>query len=81
MNFLSLTREQEIELVRAFSVRNDEFIPSTLDSEVEKWCEDNLKSIPTVSIEFIENEHGVEINTLVYFSSEIDTILFKMRWL
>ena len=77
---ITLTRDQEIELVRPFSIRGDKFLASTLEPEVEQWCEDNLISIPTVSINFIGNER-VKISTLVDFSSENDALLFKMRWL
>ena len=54
-------------------------IPSSnLKQEVKLWCEDNLISVPTISINFIENVRTI---TLVNFSSENDAILFKMRWL
>ena len=80
MTCLELTRDQERNLVMPFSLRGDKFLSSTLEPEVEQWCEDNLISIPTVSINFIGNER-VKIITLIDFSSENDALLFKMRWL
>jgi len=90
---IQLNREQQIAIVRPFSIRKNKILSSTLAPEVEQWCEENMESIPEVSISFIPSDtsskksdligkyENVMLSTVISFSSENDALLFKLRWL